>query len=159
MEYIPESNWFGYSLGTDNLFTPELFNEATKNMFYWGSQTKIALAGADFYTKLSNMFGTSNMYALPAEKNSWGVALQVFHTSNGGTIYFAPSDLLSLYGLGDTCLMYDPAHFQYGHLQNMEIQTYTHNLENPHERTAEVYGQVIFKRTNPNAHWGFRSVA
>ena len=155
MEFIPESNWKMYS---PSLFSPTEFNTQTKDMFYYGSQTKIAVCGADFLNSMSNMFssGDSNFYALPAEKNSWGVQMKEFTSSNGGTIYFVASDLLSLYGMGDVALIYDPAHFQYGHLNNMNIDTYVHSLENPHEKTAEIYGQILFKRTNPKAHWAFR---
>ena len=155
MEYIPSSNWVTYK---NDLFTPYGFNNQTKGMFYYGSQVKVGICGADFHTKLSNMFsdGTNQYYALPSEKNVWGVSFREFMSSNGGRIYFVPSDLLSLYGLSDVCLIYDPAHFKYGHLQNMNIDTYVHNLENPHERTAEIYGQITFKRTNPKAHWAFR---
>jgi len=150
MEYIPTENYIGYS---DSLFNTANFNTAVKDMFYFGAQTKLVLCGADFYTKFSNMI--DNKIILPAAVNGWGVELTRYSASNGGTLLFAASDTLSLHGMSDYAIVIDPAHFQYGHLQNMDIKTIMGNLENPHEMTAEIYGQVTFKRTNPKAHWMF----
>ena len=150
MEFIPEANKIAYG---DDLFQTKNFNEQLKNMFYYGSQTKLVLDGADFYTKFSNMI--DNKIVLPAATNGWGVELQRFNATNGGTLLFAPSDTLSLHGMSDYAIVIDPAHFQYGHLQNMDIKTIGVDTVNPHEMEAEIYGQIIFKRTNPNAHWMF----
>jgi len=150
LEYIPTSNYIGY---TDSLFQTANFNSQLKDMFYFGNQTKIVLAGADFYTKFANMI--DNKIILPAATNSWGVELIKFQATNGGTLLFAPSDTMSLHGMSDYAIVLDPDHFQYGHLQNMDIKTITVPQTNPHEMEAEIYGQVIFKRTNPKAHWLF----
>lgn len=149
-EFIPAGNHIPYD---DSLFQTKNFNVQLKDMFYYGGQTKVALAGADFYVSFSNMI--DNKIILPAATNSWGVELVSFMSTNGGRILLAPSDTLSLHGMADYCYMIDPAHFQYGHLQNMDIKTITVPQTNPHEMEAEIYGQVIFKRTNPNAHWVF----
>lgn len=151
-EFIDSNNFVEYN---DTLFNTKNFNTQLKNMFYYGSQTKIALCGADFYTKFSNMI--DNKIILPAATNSWGVELMKFNATNGGTLMFAASDTLSLNGMADYCYIIDPAHFQYGHLQNMDIHTITVPQTNPHEMEAEVYGQITFKRTNPKAHWVFLS--
>jgi len=149
-EYVPQKNYIGY---TDSLFNTANFNTAVKDMFYFGAQTKLVLAGADFYTKFSNMI--DNKIILPAATNGWGVELQRYTATNGGTLLFAPSDTMSLHGMSDYAIVIDPAHFQYGHLQNMDINTITVPQTNPHEMEAEIYGQVTFKRTNPDAHWMF----
>lgn len=149
-EYIPSDNYIGY---TDSLFNTANFNTAIKDMFYYGAQTKIVLAGADFYTKFSNMI--DNKIILPAAVNGWGVELTKYQASNGGTLLFAPSDTMSLHGMSDYAMVIDPEHFQYGHLQGMDIKSITVPQTNPHEMEAEIYGQVTFKRTNPNAHWMF----
>jgi hypothetical protein len=96
-----------------------------------------------------------NKIILPAATNGWGVELTRYNATNGGTLLFAPSDTLSLHGMSDYAIVIDPAHFQYGHLQNMDIKTIMGSDINPHEMTAEIYGQVTFKRTNPDAHWMF----
>lgn len=150
LEYVDPANWVGYN---DTLFNTKNFNEQTKNMFYFGSQTKLVLAGADFYTKFANMI--DNKIILPASTNSWGLELIQFRASNGGTLLFAPSDTLSLHGMSDYAIVLDPEHFQYGHLQNMDIKSITPQTVNPHEMEGEIYGQVTFKRTNPKAHWVF----
>jgi len=150
LEYIPESNKKGYN---DSLFQTKNFNEEIKNMFYYGAQTKLVLAGADFYTKMANML--DNKIVLPAATNGWGVELTRFSATNGGTLLFAPSDTLSLHGMSDYAIVIDPAHFQYGHLQNMDIKTIMPATVNPHQMEGEIYGQIIFKRTNPKAHWLF----
>ena len=150
LEFIPTSNYIGY---TDSLFQTKNFNTQLKDMFYFGSQTKIALCGADFYTKFSNMI--DNKIILPAATNNWSVELMSYNTSNGGKLLFAASDSLSLNGMSDYCIVFDPQHYQYGHLQNMDIKTINVETVNPHQMEAEVYGQITFKRTNPDAHWLF----
>lgn len=149
-EYIPSSNYIGYS---DSLFQTANFNSTIKDMFYFGSQTKLVLAGADFYTKFSNMI--DNKIILPSAQTGWGVELMQFRASNGGTLLFAPSDTMSLHGMSDYAMVIDPDSFQYGHLQNMDIKTINVPQVNPHEMEAEIYGTITFKRTNPKAHWVF----
>jgi hypothetical protein len=150
LEFIDSNNWIGYN---DTLFNTKEFNTTIKDMFYFGSQTKIVLTGADFYTKFANML--DNKIILPASTNSWGVELIQFRATNGGTLLFAPSDTLSLNGMSDYAIVIDPESFQYGHLQNMDIKTIPVPSVNPHETEAEIYGQITFKRTNPKAHWVF----
>jgi len=154
LEFIPQENVIGYD---DTLFNTKNFNTQLKDMFYYGNQTKVALCGADFYTKFSNML--DNKIILPAATNGWGVELTQYRATNGGTLLFAASDTLSLHGMADYCIVIDPAHFQYGHLNNMDINAITVDTGNPHEMEGEVYGQVIFKRTNPKAHWVFTKTA
>ena len=154
LEFIPESNRQHYD---DSLFQTKNFNNQLKDMFYYGAQQKIALCGADFYTKFSNMI--DNKIILPAATNGWGVELMQFRATNGGTLLFAPSDTLSLHGMSDYCIILDPEHFQYGHLQNMDIKAITVPTNNPHEMEGEIYGQITFKRTNPKAHWVFMKAA
>lgn len=149
-EFIPTSNHIPYD---DSLFQTKNFNEEMKDMFYYGSQTKVGLSGADFHVGFSNMI--DNKIILPAATNSWGVDLTRFNGTNGGTLLLAASDTLSLHGMSDYMYVIDPAHFQYGHLQNMDIKTITVPQTNPHAMEAEIYGQITFKRTNPNAHWVF----
>ena len=150
LEFIPDSNKVGYG---DDLFNTKNFNNQLKDMFYFGGQTKIALCGADFYTNFSNML--DNKIILPAAVNGWGVEMTSFNATNGGKLLFTPSDTLSLNGMSDYCIILDPTCFQYGHLQNMDIKAITIDTDNPHEMEGEIYGQIIFKRTNPKAHWLF----
>jgi hypothetical protein len=150
LEFIPESNKVAYD---DSMFNTKNFNNQLKDMFYYGGQTKIALCGADFYTNFSNMI--DNKIILPAAVNGWGVEMTSFNATNGGKLLFAPSDTLSLNGMSDYCIILDPSCFQYGHLQNMDIKAITVDTDNPHEMEGEIYGQIIFKRTNPKAHWLF----
>ena len=149
-EFIPAANHKNYD---DSLFQTKNFNNELKDMFYYGTQQKLMLTGADFYTDFSNMI--DNKIILPAATNSWGIELIKFNASNGGSLLLAPSDTLSLHGMSDYAYVIDPSHFQYGHLQNMDIKTITVPQVNPHAQEAEIYGQVTFKRTNPNAHWVF----
>ena len=149
-EFIPAANHIPYD---DSLFQTKNFNDRLKNMFYYGSQSKLVTAGADFYTQFSNMI--DNKIILPAATNSWGVELIRFSASNGGSLLFSANDTLSLHGMSDYAYVIDPTSFQYGHLQNMDIKTITVPQTNPHEMEAEIYGQITFKRTNPLAHWVF----
>lgn len=149
-EFIPTANHKAYD---DSLFQTKNFNEEMKDMFYYGSQTKVGLSGADYHLGFTNMI--DNKIILPAAVNSWGLDLVRFQGTNGGTLLLTASDTLSLHGMSDYMYVIDPSHFQYGHLQNMDIKTITVPQTNPHESEAEIYGQVTFKRTNPNAHWVF----
>lgn len=151
MEFIPSNNWIGY---TNTLFSTKNFNTEFKDKFYYGSQNKIMVCGADWYTKFSNML--DNKIQLNSVPNSWGLELVEYRITNGGVIYVTPSDTLSLYGLSDAAILLDPEHFKYGHLNNMNINTRDITSVNPHEETKEIYGQFTFKRTNPYAHWVFR---
>jgi hypothetical protein len=150
LEFIPSSNIIGYD---SSLFITKNFNEQLKNMFYYGSQTKLVLCGADYYTQFSNMI--DNKIILPSAVSGWGVELTQFRATNGGTLLFAPSDTLSLHGMSDYAIVVDPEHFQYGHLQNMDVKAIKVETVNPHEMEGEIYGQITLKRTNPKAHWLF----
>jgi hypothetical protein len=146
LDFAPQKNYIEYG---DTLFNTRYMNSVLKDKFYYGSQVKIVIAGQDFYTDFGNMI--DNRIILPAATTGWGVELTQFRASNGGTILVAPSDTLSLNGMADYAIMYDPATFTYGHLQNMDIKTIKHLAVNPHEMTAEIYGQVTAKRNNPDA--------
>jgi len=150
LEFIPDSNKITYN---DSLFQTKNFNTQLKDMFYYGSSTKFGLCGADYYTSFSNMI--DNKILLPGAVNGWGVDLTQFRATNGGTLLLAPSDTLSLHGMSDYCIILDPAHFQYGHLQNMDIAARENVTVNPHIKEGEIFGTVTFKRTNPKAHWMF----
>lgn len=149
-EFIPASNHLYYD---DSLFQTKNFNEKMKNMFYYGAQTKIGVAGADYHLGFTNMI--DNKIILPAATNSWGLDLTSFSGTNGGKLLLAASDTLSLHGMSDYMYVIDPSNFQYGHLQNMDIKTISVPQTNPHAQEAEIYGQITFKRTNPLAHWVF----
>jgi hypothetical protein len=67
-----------------------------------------------------------------------------------------PSDKLSLNGMSDYAVLIDPTCFQYGHLQNMDVNIIEENVSaNPHEKSGEIFGVFTFKRTNPDANWLF----
>lgn len=149
-EFIPAGNHIPYD---DSLFQTKNFNEQMKDMFYYGSQQKVGVAGADFHLGFTNMI--DNKIILPAAVNSWGLDLVKFNGTNGGSLMLTASDTLSLHGMSDYMYVIDPSNFQYGHLQNMDIRTLTVPQTNPHEMEAEIYGQITFKRSNPNAHWVF----
>ncbi|MDP4194818.1 MAG: hypothetical protein Q8940_07205 [Bacteroidota bacterium] len=150
MEFVPTANYIGYS---DSMFITKNFNEVLKNKFYFGAQTKIILGGDNFYTKASNML--DNKIILPASTNSWGLELVRFRAANGGNVLFANSDTMSLNGMSDYGILFDPETFQYGHLQNMDIKQIKPTTTNPHEEVGEIYGQVTFKRSNPDANYVF----
>jgi hypothetical protein len=150
MEFVPANNYYDID---ESYFSSQKFNKLMKDKFYYGSQTKIMVCGEDFYTGISNMI--DNKIILPAEKNAWGVELTRFRPTNGGNIVLVPSDGLSLNGFGKYGIMFDPDTFQYGHLKNMDIRQITINNQNPHEMTGEIYGQITFRRTNPDANHVF----
>src|SRR5574343_1624777 len=77
-EFIPAANHKNYN---DSLFQTKNFNNELKDMFYYGSQQKLMVTGADFYTDFSNMI--DNKIILPAATNSWGLELIRFNATNG----------------------------------------------------------------------------
>lgn len=150
LPFVPAANYHDITQAT---FNTQKMNDLMKNKFYYGSQTKIMVCGEDMYTGMSNMI--DNKIILPAERNDWGVEVTRFRPTNGGNILLVPSDGLSLNGFAKYGIMFDPETFQYGHLKNMDIKQLTINNQNPHEMTGEIYGQVTFRRTNPDANHVF----
>lgn len=150
LDFVPSGNYHDID---SSFFATKNFNSEMKDKFFYGAQTKLALCGMNVYTEISNML--DNKIILPAATNGWGLELTKFNVTNGGTLLLAASDTMSLNGMEDYMILYDPAHFQYGHLQNMDIKQITPPVTNPHEKTGEIYGMITFKRTNPDAHHVF----
>jgi hypothetical protein len=153
--HVQEVEGIDYS-GTDKGdFTIPYFNKMFENKFYYGSQEKVLFCGVNYHTAFATMINSMTQN-IPNIVDSWGVQGHKFKTSNGGSLTVVPSDKLSLNGMSDYALLMDPTCFQYGHLQNMDINIIEKNVSsNPHEETGEVYGTFTFKRTNPDANWLF----
>lgn len=136
-------------------FTIPKFNKLLENKFYFGTQEKILLCGVNYHTAFSVMINKMTQN-IPTVVDSWGVKGHRFMSSNGGNVTVVPSDKLSLNGMSDYAILFDPSCFQYGHLQNMDINVIEENLNtNPHEKSGEIYGVITYKRTNPDANWLF----
>lgn len=150
LEFIPQSNYVGID---DTVFQTKNFNELMKDKFFYGSQTKVALCGANVYTKISNML--DNKIILPSVQTGWGLELTEFRVSNGGKLLMTVSDTMSLNGMSDYMILYDPATFRYGHLQNLDIKVIDDVETNPHEKRKEIYGYITFQRVNPEANYVF----
>ena len=134
-------------------FTIKRFNKIFENKFYYGSTTKILLCGAGFHTAFSWMINSMTT-AVSTIVDSWSVRGRMFEISNGGKMIVIPSDTMTLNGMRNMAILFDPATFQYGHLQNMDIQIVDPlPTTNIHEKTGEIFGVFTFKRENFDANW------
>lgn len=159
LEYIPKEHYLKVSkptYGTDmGDFTIEKFNLLLENKFYYGSQNKVLLAGVNWHTAFSTMINKQTQ-AVSTILDQWGVRGRRFEASNGGIVDVVPSDTLSLNGMSDYAILFDPSCFKYGHLENMDIDVIENlNSENPHMETGEIFGVLTTKRENPDANWVF----
>jgi hypothetical protein len=162
LEYIPTGHletfqrpdYSSFSSKPGDFSIPN-FNKKLDNKFYYGSQEKVLLCGVDFHTAFSTMINYMTQ-SIPTIVDGWSVKGSYFEASNAGRLFVVPSDKLSLNGLSHVGILFDPASFQYGHLQNMDM-TIIDDLggDNPHEKAGEVYGVLTMKRTNPDANWLF----
>ncbi len=136
-------------------FTISRLNKILTDKFYYGSQEKILVCGERWHTAFSIMINRMTQN-IPVIVDRWDVRGYAFQCSNGGRLFVVPSDTLSLNGNNDIAALYDPETFQYGHLQNMDINVVDPlPTTNIHEKEGEVFGVVTAKRTNPNANYVF----
>ena len=136
-------------------FTIARLNKMLVDKFYYGSQEKVLVFGERWHTAFSIMINRMTQN-IPQIVDRWDVRGYAFQCSNGGRLFVIPSDTLSLNGNNDIAALYDPETFQYGHLQNMDINVVDPlPTTNIHEKEGEVYGVVTAKRTNPNANYIF----
>ena len=136
-------------------FTIARLNKMLVDKFYYGSQEKVLVCGERWHTAFSIMINRMTQN-IPQIVDRWDVRGYAFQCSNGGRLFVIPSDTLSLNGNNDIAALYDPETFQYGHLQNMDINVVDPlPTTNIHEKEGEVYGVVTAKRTNPNANYIF----
>jgi hypothetical protein len=160
-EFVPQSNYVemeepNYADATKmGDFTIPRLNKILGDKFYYGSQEKILVCGERWHTAFSIMLNKMTQ-AVPVIVDRWDVRGLYFQASNGGRIFVVNSDTLSLNGNADIACLYDPETFQYGHLQNMDIDIVDPlPSTNIHEKEGEVYGVVTAKRTNPNSNYVF----
>jgi hypothetical protein len=160
-EFVPLSNYVemeepDYTDATKmGDFTIPRLNKMLVDKFYYGSQEKILVCGERWHTAFSIMINKMTQN-IPNIVDRWDVRGYAFQCSNGGRLFVVPSDTLSLNGNNDIAALYDPETFQFGHLQNMDINVVDPlPTTNIHESEGEVYGVVTAKRTNPSANYVF----
>ena len=162
-EYVHQANTqLGYTANQNvedfttlyGAMSPQAFNSFTENKFYWGNpDMKILILGASAYTKYTNSFDPKVRMVNPELTKRYGIAITDHNGSNGGTLHMVKSDDLSINLMGSEGMIVDFSHFQYMHMQNMDLQTILDVETNPHETVNEIYGQIGVHRTNPFAHW------
>lgn len=136
-------------------FTIPRLNKLLSDKFYYGSQEKILVCGERWHTAFAVMINKMTQN-IPQIVDRWDVRGLYFQCSNGGRIFVVNSDTLSLNGNNDIAALYDPETFQYGHLQNMDIDVVDPlPTTNIHEKEGEVFGVITAKRTNPNSNYIF----
>lgn len=135
-------------------FDIPIFNKILEDKAYMGSQNKIALCGADGYTAFSTMINymTQN---IPEIKSDWKVVGRRFQSSGGLTVDFIPSDTMTLNGMRNKIILFDPSVFKLVNLEGYPIDIVEIQNENPLKKNGFIHGVYAFMDMNPDAHWVF----
>jgi len=162
-EYVYQANsQLGYAAlqnvedfqATYGAMSPQNFNSMCENKFYYGDyEMKFLILGATAYTKYCNSFDPKVRVANPELTKKYGIQITDHMGSNGGVLHIVKSDDMSINRRGNEGYIVDFSHFQYMHLQNMDLQIIKDVETEPHETVNEIYGQIGVHRTNPFAHW------
>jgi hypothetical protein len=148
-----EPNYSSYSTKQGSFNIP-YFNTVMDSKFYYGSQEKFLLCGSKFLVAFTIMINymTQN---IPRIVDEWSVKGVRFQTSSGGTLNVIASDALTLNGMADYAVLWDPSTITYGYLlEDIKVvpELPTTNI---HLKAGEIFGDITFKRTNPDANWLF----
>ena len=157
-EFIPSNNWHSMEepdytdITKMGDFTIPRINKFFTDKFYYGAQEKIMVCGERWHTAFSTMINRMTQN-IPVIVDRWDVRGYYFQCSNGGRLFVMPSDTLSLNGNNDIAVLLDPDTFQYGHLQNMDLNVVDPLPQtNIHEREGEIYGVITARRTNASSN-------
>lgn len=131
-----------------------IFNKILEDKGYIGSQRKVLLCGANFHTNITTMFNymTQN---IPNIVSEWKVVGNRFTSSNGLTVDIVPSDTMSLNGMTNKAILYDPAAFKIVQLKNYPTDIVEINNENPLKSNGFIHGVQAFVNLNPDSTWVF----
>jgi hypothetical protein len=162
-EYVYQANTqLGYTANQNvedfttlyGTMSPQAFNMYIENKWYYGNpDMKYLILGATVYTKYCNAFDSKVRIVNPELTKKYGIQIVDHLGSNGGTMHIIKSDDLSINQMGNFGMIVDFSHFQYMHMQAMDLQIIKDVETNPHETVNEIYGQIGVHRTNPFAHW------
>ncbi len=152
--------WSDITASSANMmsFSPDIFNYVMSGKSLIGSQEKYLLVGEGFHLALTTMFNKLTT-AVPNIVSEWKVVGQRFMTSNGLTINIVPSDTMTLNGLRNHAILFDPMYFQPLYLQGypvMDVQEMVSN--NPLKSEGFVHGMKGAVNLNPDAHWVFEMI-
>lgn len=164
---VPKSHYYrlkginyaaGFTAGSSanfGSFHPSIFNKIMQGKGYHGSDTKILVCGADFYTDFTTMINFMTQ-AVPDIKSEWNVEGKRFVTGEGLKIDVVPSDKLTLNGASNMALFVDKAYFKVLKLRNYpSTDIYEINNENPLKKNGFIHGIKGFIDLYPDAHWVF----
>lgn len=135
-------------------FDIPIFNKILEDKGYIGSQNKVMLCGANFYTNFATMINymTQNV---PEIKSEWKVTGRRFSSSNGLTVDFVPSDTMSLNGMTNKGILMDPSTFRMIQLANYPTDIVQIANENPLKSNGFIHGVFAFVNLNPDSTWVF----
>lgn len=135
-------------------FHPQLFNKLLEEKGYIGSQDKILLCGGGFHTSFATMINIMTQN-LPDIKSEWKVEGKRFMSSNGLNVNVVPSDVMSLNGLSNTAILFDPSFFKIINLKGYPTDIFELQNENPLKKNGFIHAIKGFIDLNPDAHWVF----
>lgn len=137
-------------------FHPQIFNKIMEGKAYHGSENKVLVCGAQFYTDFATMINMQTQ-AVPDIKSEWMVTGKRFTTSDGLVIDVVPSDKLTLNGASNMALLVDKSHFKVVKLRNYPSTDVYEQLsnENPLKTNGFIHGMKGFIDLYPDAHWVF----
>jgi len=142
----PEKSWGSFDI--------PIFNKLIEDKGYMGSQNKVMLCGADAYTAFSTMINHMTQ-DIPAIVSDWKVVGRRFQSSGGLTVDFIPSDTMTLNGMRNKMIMFDPSVFKLVNLEGYPIDIVEIQNENPLKSNGFIHGVYAFMDMNPDAHWVF----
>lgn len=139
---------------TYGAMSPQNFNSFLENKFYYGNpEMKVLVLGASAYTKYCNAFDPKVRIVNQKLSDTYGITITDHVGSNGGVMHITKSDDMSLNRRTNEGYIVDFAHFQYMHMDKMDLHIIEDVETEPHETVNEIYGQLGVHRTNPFAHW------
>lgn len=149
--YAPDYSSYSTKQGSFNI---PYFNYIMESKGYYGSKEKFLLAGGKFVDAFMMMINhmTQN---IPDIREEWTVKGKRFTTSRGLTLNIVHSELMSLNGLDDRAILFDPETIQYGYMgEDIKIVSPLPTT-NIHVKSGEIFGDITAKRVNPDANWMF----
>lgn len=135
-------------------FDIPIFNKLLEDKGYYGSDTKKMLCGQDAFTAFATTvnYMTQNV---PEIRDEWKVVGRRFMSSGGLTVDFILSDTMTLNGMRNKMIMFDPAGFKSVGLANYPTDIIEIQNENPLKSNGFIHGVYAFVDLNPDSTWVF----
>ena len=139
-----------YAYGT---FDIPVLNKFLEDKGYYSKNAHlIAACGAEAFTAFATMINqmTQNV---PDIKSEWNVDGKRFRSSGGLTVDFVEETAMTLNGMRNKMILFDPAMFRLVELDGYPTDIVEVQNENPLLQNGFIHGVHSFIDLNPDAHW------